>query len=194
MPVRVQCSETAKNCSDMFGYVRLCTDMFAFTEKNVRFKCGVLMGFPNLLQMVWSLAPAHSALAGLWLRPDPFRHVGSFTPLSQPCGLRLWRILFATSQAAQIPSCSNPGGSSPIPREMRFRARQAEWETRVASALEKSGAAWMANPAEAPLALAQPRSCFVGPRQAASGPVQPRPTKNHTESGLVRPSPIRLAR
>jgi len=70
-----------------------------------------------------SLAPARSALAGLWLSPNgapalangfpcftirrfrdkqTFRQWASSLPLSRPHGLCRWQILFAISQMAQI--------------------------------------------------------------------------------------------
>jgi hypothetical protein len=64
------------------------------------FECGV----PSVLD---SLVPARSALAGFWLRPDSFRHVGSFTPVQSA----LRPSLFA-NPFRNFPSCSNPGGSS----------------------------------------------------------------------------------
>ena len=54
-----------------------------------------------------SLAPARSALAGLWLRPPFLSPVGSFTPVQSALRPSLSQILFATSQVAQIPSGSS---------------------------------------------------------------------------------------
>ena len=79
-------------------------------------------------RVVDSFAPARSALAGLWLRPmelpllpsvshhqdcrfrdmQTFRRWAPSLPFSRPYGLRCSRILFATSQVAQIPSGSSP--------------------------------------------------------------------------------------
>src|SRR5579862_657020 len=66
---------------------------------NIEFvECGVRNGFPKTCRRWFgSLAPAHSALAGLWLRPDPFRHLpGGSSPFVERCavaqsvGLRNW--------------------------------------------------------------------------------------------------------
>jgi hypothetical protein len=81
----------------------------------------------TLVTIMDSLAPARSALVGLWLRPDgtpalpsvshagiialatskPFAG-GLFTPVQSALRPSLPQILFATSQVAQIPSGTSP--------------------------------------------------------------------------------------
>src|SRR5579862_410623 len=117
-------------CSLMFAYVRIFEKKFATEAPRHRGSIQWQAEFDttkNHGRVVDSLAPARSALAGLHLRSNgapalakcfpgldgrcrdmqTFRRWAPSLPFSRPYGLRLGRILFATSQVAQIPSGSS---------------------------------------------------------------------------------------
>src|SRR5579862_6126963 len=84
---------------------------------NIEFvECGVRNGFPKTCRRWFgSLAPAHSALAGLWLRPDPFRHLpGGSSPIVGT------RLRFTTARRGC--AFAQSGWRADIPRSIRRRS------------------------------------------------------------------------